>query len=269
MTGNTGIKISGSGDNTGTSYLDGVTILNKHLENIGRPGMVTGRCQNVVVQYNLSLDNAGGFVEILGNNSNCCYRYNISINDGFRVKGENGTQQEGKVLWTSGYVERGNKKHSPYNSYIYNNTIFVKEDIRSCFSFTLTTDGIFIANNIFYILGETENVSGDQDTQVEDQTQTIDNVVFTNNLYENVNILPESLSIKDSNPFIGDPIFNNPGGVEPVDYKPTNNAVIKDKGIKIEKLPGDAIGLTIGFDVETDYFGNPIKGLPDIGAIEI
>jgi nitrous oxidase accessory protein NosD len=45
-------------------------------------------CNNVVIQYNMSIDNEGGFVEILGNNHNCAYRYNISINDGSRVRGE-------------------------------------------------------------------------------------------------------------------------------------------------------------------------------------
>ena len=42
-------------------------------------------CNNVLAQYNLSVNNAGGFIEILGNNSNCTYRYNISINDGWRI----------------------------------------------------------------------------------------------------------------------------------------------------------------------------------------
>jgi hypothetical protein len=43
--------------------------------------------ENCIVQYNLSMDNAGGFVQVLGKNKNCSYRYNISINDGWRVKG--------------------------------------------------------------------------------------------------------------------------------------------------------------------------------------
>lgn len=330
MTGHTGIRIFGYGDKNGTTYLDGVTIENNYLKHIGGPGMVPGRCENVVVrgnvvdhsgssinprmhargsgiwpwtcnnvlieknrfmhargkadscgahidfncnnvvvQYNLSMDNAGGFVEILGNDHNCCYRYNISINDGFRIKGQNGAHQEGKVLWTSGYVGRGNQKTGPFNSYIYNNTIYVKEDIRSCFSFTRATVGLLIANNIFYIPGETVDVSGDQDTQVEDQSLTISKVVFTNNLYVSANILPESLIIKDSNPFIGDPLFQNAGGFEPIDYIPGNVELIKDKGIKPQKIPGDAIGITMDLDVKYDFFGNPIKELPDLGAVEI
>ena len=42
-------------------------------------------CENVVYQYNYSFNNEGGFVEILGDNINCGYRYNISINDGYRL----------------------------------------------------------------------------------------------------------------------------------------------------------------------------------------
>ena len=65
-------------------------------------------CNDVIVENNLSRNNAGGFIEILGNNYNCSYRNNISINDGHRVKGKNGAFQEGKSFWLSGY--NGNSK---------------------------------------------------------------------------------------------------------------------------------------------------------------
>ncbi len=324
MTGHTGIKLSGTGYGENINYLDSIIIRNNSLKNIGGPGMVPGRCSNVlvqgnvvdhsgsdadprmhnrgsgiwpwtcnnvlieknkfmhargkndscgahidfncnnvVVQYNLSLDNAGGFVEILGNDNNCCYRYNISIDDGFRIKGENKAQKNGHVLWTSGYVGSGNKKTGPFNSYIYNNTIYVKADILSKFDFMSTTNGVLIANNIFYIVGETK------DTSTEGDDVSIENAVFKNNLYQRVDILPESLIITDSAPIIGDPQFANAGGLNPEDYIPSNASVVKDKGIAIEKIPGDEIGLKIGLNVEIDFFGNPISGLPDMGAVEI
>lgn len=330
MTGHTGIRIFGYGDNTGNYYIDGLKIINNTLTNIGGPGMVPGRCENVlvrgnvtdhtgssvdqrmhargsgiwpwtcrnvlieknrfmhargkadscgahidfncknvVVQYNLSLDNAGGFVEILGNDSNCCYRYNVSINDGFRIKGQNGAHQEGKVLWTSGYTGSGNKRSGPINSYIYNNTVYVKGDIRTCFSFTRTARGILIANNIFYIESSTADVSDDQDTRTDNPAQTIPNVIFTNNLYQKTGILPESLPIKDSSPITGDPGFRNAGGLDPADYFPVNKTIVRNKGVKIKKIPGDSIGLVIGLKVKTDYFGNPVTGKPDLGAIEL
>ncbi len=324
MTGHTGIKISGSGSGANVNYLDSVVIRNNLLKNIGGPGMVPGRCSNVlvqgnvvnysgsaadprmhnrgsgiwpwtcnnvlieknkfmhargkndscgahidfncnnvVVQYNLSVDNAGGFVEILGNDNNCCYRYNISINDGFRTKGENKAQKDGHVLWTSGYVGNGNKKTGPFNSYIYNNTIFAKAEILSKFDFSSTTNGILIANNIFYIVGKTKDTSKNGDDA------SIDNAVFKNNLYQRADILPESLIITDTAPIIGDPQFANAGGLNPEDYIPLNAAVVKNRGIEIRKIPGDKIGLTIGLNVDVDFFGNPISGLPDFGAIEM
>ena len=66
-----------------------------------------------------------------------------------------------------------------------------------------------------------------------------------------------------------DPVFANRGGTDPSDYVPANVDAIKDKGVRIENLPGDDIGLVIGFEVESDYFGNTISGLPDIGAVEL
>ena len=35
-------------------------------------------------QYNYSEDSEGGFCEILGDNHNVAYRFNVSVNDGFR-----------------------------------------------------------------------------------------------------------------------------------------------------------------------------------------
>jgi len=223
-------------------------------------------CNNVVVQYNLSVNNSGGFVEILGNNRNCSYRYNISINDGYREQGVNGVVHDGKLLWTSGYVGR-NPRTGPFNAYIYNNTIFVKEEYDTRFSFAPTTDGLLIANNIFYILGESVDVH-DNELQKAGEN-SIQNVVFKNNLFQRTGIVPESVGITDMEPLFGDPQFNNPGGIKPEDYIPQNAEVVKDKGIKIKKLPGDEVGLVIGLAVEKDFFGNPVTGAPDLGAIEL
>lgn len=223
-------------------------------------------CNDVIVQYNLSVNNSGGFVEILGNNHNCCYRYNMSINDGYREKGVNGVVHDGKLLWTSGYSGSKQTRTGPINSYIYNNTIFVKEDYDTRFSFAPTTDGLLIANNIFYIMGESVDV---KDNEKKEDGSIIQNVVFNNNLYQRAGIVPESVSIHDSEPLFGDPRFKNPGGMNPEDYIPNNVEIIKNKGIKIEKLPGDETGLKIGLDAQKDFFGNPIQDLPDLGAIEI
>ena len=225
-------------------------------------------CSDVVVQYNLSVDNEGGFIEILGNNHNCCYRYNVSVNDGSRVKGVNGAHQEGKVLWLSGYVGK-NDRAGPFNSYIYNNTIYLKKGAKASISISPTTDGVLIANNIFHIPGKMKNVRGDQKWNKPKKGQKVTNVVYMNNLYVHNKMLPTNLGMKDSRPIIGLAEFKNAGGHKIEDYIPSNRGLIKNGGIKINQLKADRKGLYTGLEVKKDILGNPIKGLPDLGAIEI
>jgi len=226
-------------------------------------------CRDVVVQYNLSIDNEGGFVEILGNNHNCAYRYNISINDGSRQKGKDNAFQDGKILWTSGYVGRKKTKSGPYNSYIYNNTIYVGPNSRSCFSIAPSTEGLLVANNIFHIMGKTENVLGDQDARKDKMASSISRSVMRNNLFLTDSVLPENLPMKDESMIVGDVQFAKPGGFAAEDYIPRNSALVKDKGINIPLLEGDEVGLRMGLEVKEDFFGNPIIGNPDIGAVEL
>ncbi|MEX0325027.1 MAG: right-handed parallel beta-helix repeat-containing protein [Puniceicoccaceae bacterium] len=238
-------------------------------------------CRDVIVQYNLSIDNGGGFIEILGNNYNCTYRYNISINDGARVKGEpsNGpgtlaNNQDGHVIWISGYVGSGNTPVGPFNSYLYNNTVYVKGDIRSTFSVNESALGLLVANNIFYLEGPAVDITSDA---FDDYTQEmVDHIVWKNNLYQRTGIVPvfyrDSLadpSFTDSDPKYGNPLFANAGGLLAENYIPQAEELITDRGIQIQKLPDDIIGLRIGLDVAEDFFGNPVIGLPDMGAVEL
>ena len=232
-------------------------------------------CNDVIVQYNLSIDNAGGFIEILGNNRKCTYRYNISINDGSRVKGEpsNGpgtlvNNQYGHIMWISGFVGQGNTYNGPHNTYIYNNTIYVSTDILSTFSIQEWANGILIANNIFYVEGKTIDVTGDY---ADDYfISLVQRIVWKNNLYQRTGILPvfNKDMFTDTEPVIGDPQFANTGGLSALDYIPLARELIEDKGILIENIPNDPVGLEVGLQVEKDFFGNPVIGMPDIGAIE-
>ncbi len=70
-------------------------------------------------------------------------------------------------------------------------------------------------------------------------------------------ILPESLIITDIATVIGDPRFVNTGGLNPEDYIPSNAAVVKNRGIEIQKIPDNKIGITIGLKVDVDFLGNP------------
>ncbi len=129
--------------------------------------------KNITIQYCLSRENAGGFIEILGDNYNCCYRYNISINDGWRNV-EDASQSaywgwigsDGKVIGNNGCLvtlnglndQNGEKQFSgPFKSYIYNNTIVQTSSGYSTFTnpFVLelatSAKDVLIQNNLFWI----------------------------------------------------------------------------------------------------------------------
>ena len=222
-------------------------------------------CSDVVVQYNLSVDNEGGFVEILGNNHNCTYRYNISVNDGARRRGLGGAGQDGRTLWTAGWVGEGNPPDGPNDIYIYNNTIYMDAGQRAGFMFENSTDGFLVANNVFHLIGPSANLALGDDWR----DLSTDRVVWTNNLYLRSNTLPPSLPFSDANPLFGDAGFKKPGGDAITDYVPLRHHVVRDRGVAIDALPGDAVGLKVGLAVERDILGNPIVGAPDLGAIEV
>lgn len=246
---------------------------NQFLEANG-PGDSAGchidfNCRNVIVQYNFSAGNAGGFCEILGNNYNCAYRYNISVNDGHRVKGEQGAFQEGKTFWLSGYVGKNRERNGPFNSYFYNNTIYVSEDITSKVAVSKVMDGLLMANNIFYIEGASRQVKGDQYVPENSGVSQLKHVFFENNLFLRANNWPAESWLQDRKPLIGDPDFRNKGGKAILDYLPLNKLLVKDKGIRIPKIPNDSIGLSIGLHPRYDILGNSIENQPDLGAIEL
>jgi hypothetical protein len=251
-----------------------VVIQNNYFLNANGPGDSVGchidfNCNDVVVQYNFSANNAGGFCEILGNNHNCAYRYNISVNDGWRVKGQDGAFQGGKIFWLSGFVGSNQKPKGPFNSYFYNNTIYTKSEIAANFAVAKTSEGVLIANNIFCIEGESKLVAGDQYMPESIGSTPIKNYVFENNLYLTESNWPKEVLFQDRKPLIGNPQFKNKGGQKKEDYIPLNTNSIKNKGIKIPKIPGDDVGLKIGLEVKHDILGNKITGKPDLGAIEI
>ncbi|PQV48387.1 parallel beta helix pectate lyase-like protein [Jejuia pallidilutea] len=227
-------------------------------------------CDNIVLQYNISAYNAGGFCEILGNNYNCAYRYNISINDGYRIKGKNGAFQEGKILWLSGYQGGNKERKGPVNSYIYNNTIYSDSTIVSKIAIDNTSNGILIANNIFYLEGDSKAVLGDQYKPDKVSGDLAKNVFFKNNLFLNTKSWPAGVGIVDEAPIFGNPDFVNKGGIKAEDYIPKNVSLIKNKGILVKLLESDANGLIQSLELKPkkDIIGNVIKNIPSLGAIE-
>ncbi len=264
----------GRGSGLWTWGTSDVIIEKSQFQNANGPGDSAGvhidyNCRNVIVQQNFSANNAGGFCEILGNNHNCAYRYNVSVNDGARVKGKHGAFQEGKVFWLSGYAGDKSPRRGPFNTYFYNNTIYVGENIVAKVAVTSTAQGVLVANNIFCFQGRSASVEGDQNRRDVAKAATLPNVVFQNNLYLRAGNWPAQSLLQDHAPIVGDPKFRKAGGNQPADYLPQNVALIKDRGIPIHRLPQDEIGLVPGLKVTADILGRPMDAHPDIGAIEL
>jgi hypothetical protein len=226
-------------------------------------------CDNVVMQYNFSAHNAGGFCEILGNNYNCAYRYNISVDDGQRVKGKDGAFQEGKVFWLSGYQGNQRERKGPVNTYFYNNTIYVSADKVARIAIDNRSEGVLIANNIFYIAGESKVVQGDQYKPDNGEGTGLERVLFSHNLYLKADNWPSGAIIQDQAAQLGTPQFANPGGLVPAAYLPNNKALVQARGIAVPLLVGDDFGLIGGLKMTRDFLGNPVPEPPGLGAIEV
>ena len=187
----------------GTSY---AVISGNKFQNANGPADSAGchidfNCNDVIVENNLSRNNAGGFIEILGNNYNCSYRNNISINDGHRVKGKNGAFQEGKTFWLSGYIGRGQERNGPFNSYIYGNRVYVGKDITPKIAVDKASKGIYVANNVFYFENDPVMVLGDQYKPDKGGGTEIINVFFENNIFYK-NHWPKDVLIQPKNNII-------------------------------------------------------------------
>jgi hypothetical protein len=262
----------GRGSGLWTWGSENILIEKNRFTNANGPGDSAGahidyNCKNIVLQYNFSANNAGGFCEILGNNHNCSYRYNISVNDGYRVKGENSAFQEGKLFWLSGYS--GKKRIGPVNSYFYNNTMYVKSELDAKIAIDRISKGVLIANNIFHIEGNAKMVKGDQYNPEKEGNWEVSDVFFKNNLFLSNTSWPKESTLQDEKPFFGDADFINKKGFYPKDFTPRNKELIQNKGVHIKKLKNDSIGILFGISLKKDILGNDIKGLPDLGAIEI
>ncbi|MFR9634039.1 MAG: right-handed parallel beta-helix repeat-containing protein [Rikenellaceae bacterium] len=244
-------------------------------------------CKNVVYQYNVSENNAGGFCEILGDNYNCAYRYNISINDGYRTKGvlasDKGETIVGKsngsiILlspWSMIYrYDPDNPDAGPFEVYFYNNTIYSNVD-NPWISIYRHSRGILMMNNIFYSENDIKASSDEVADGAPVQEPGYYRETFKNNLFVKGK-WPEpeiSAPFADSDPVdIFDPFSaSTVGGNTIEDYKPINSKV--KGGIKIPRIEGDNIGLTIPefditLEVTKDIMGNTVDPEnPGLGAI--
>jgi len=126
------------------------------------------------VQYNYMEDCEGGFVEILGGNETSVYRFNISVNDGWRSNPN--WVNSNHTIWLSDNIG-GQDGYNSENSYIYNNTVVINRSsnpYRTAIDIQANNTRIF--NNIFYSINGSK--MGNKQVNVTDT-----NLSMTNNLF--------------------------------------------------------------------------------------
>lgn len=217
--------------------------------------------ERVVIQYCLSKNNFGGFVEILGENLDCGYRYNISIGDGTRTGAHNG-----KIFWVSDFAGSNTRKIGSKNNFIYNNTVFVpstnpvtNSPMTPDVLIRENTEDTFVYNNLIYIdSGASLSILTNNDSDLN---------FFRNNLYfGSVNIDPNTAFQHHSSEIFVDPKLINPGSSDPNDYKLQADSPAIGKGILINGSTNTSN--FIQNNGGKDYFGNSVSNSekPNIGA---
>ena len=214
--------------------------------------------ERVVIQYCLSKNNFGGFVEILGENLDSGYRYNISIGDGTRTGVHNGN-----IFWVSDFAG-ANRRIGSKNNFIYNNTVFVpstnpvtNNPMSPGILIRENTEDTFVYNNLIYVnSGASVNILINNDSDLN---------FFRNNLYFGTVNINTSFEHHSSEIFV-DPKLINPGSTDPNDYKLQADSPAIGKGILINGSSDnrDFIKNNGG----KDYFGNSVSNTekPNIGA---
>lgn len=215
---------------------------------------------NTFVQYNYMEDCEGGFVEILGGNVNAVYRFNVSVNDGWRNNPN--WKNSNHTLWINEVVPSG--KHFSDQNYIYNNTIYMDKNYATAIDMDGTNTHIY--NNIFYAINGA-NIGGKQ-------------VVIKNNdtpLYMNNNLFFGTISNNfkslDSNSVLEDPDFNQANSGTKFGYQLKSGSSAVNAGIAKQGPPIPGAGTGVFKDLTPyptkDFYGNPIdlsSGTPNIGA---
>lgn len=202
----------------------------------------------VLLQYNYSEDGEGGFAEILGNNEYSTYRFNISVNDGFRTN-------KGNTLWVTQFPH--DKPKSKY-SYIYNNSVYINKALDGTPLKTgIDIDGIntYVYNNAFYVASGAS--MGQKLLSIYDGTALdVDNNMFFGNVVN-------GFTSSDAGAVIADPQYLDNGHLTPSAYKleSTSPAIGAARAIVEPPFPnaGQGIFAHITANATQDYFGNLVN----------
>ena len=218
------------------------------------------------IQYNLMQDCEGGFVEILGGNQRAVYRFNISINDGWRVN-PNWTNSD-HTIWLNDKIG-GESGHPSYDSYIYNNTVIINKSGNDAFDTAIDINGqnTRIFNNIFYAVNGSG--IGNQQANYNDPNLMMTNNLFFGNIRNNFKTI-------DANRVEVNPDFYNEQSGDQYAFQIKASSQAIDAGaayVGDYAHPAIPVGAsTIFANVDeyptVDFFGNSLSGdsTPNIGA---
>ena len=209
--------------------------------------------ENVVFQYNYSFNNEGGFVEILGDNINCGYRYNISLNDGYR-EDPNGTawNKKGKIFWISNYCGNNTVRCPSVGTFIYNNTIYLNETLNPEIYFWPNIGDVYIYNNLIEVSQNGEIIA----TLIEND---LNELYISHNLFYNSSRIDLDSDL-ENNAFYENPMLlnlNYLGENNPEAYQIQNNSPAIGNGFLINGS-NDTINY-INHNGGRDYFGNNVS----------
>jgi len=217
--------------------------------------------KNTFVQYNFMLDCEGGFVEILGGNVNAVYRFNVSVNDGWRYNPN--WINSNHTIFISKNASAGQIKYCD-SSYIYNNTVYIDSIFSTAID--MNAKNTFIFNNIFYAKNG-GHIGGKQVAIINNGYP----LYMRNNLYYGA--VANNFKNNDTNPKIGDPNFYDGGTVNKYGYQLNVGSTAINTGVARQgpRLPGAGTGIFIKIPPypTVDFYGNPIDmsfGTPNIGA---
>jgi len=217
--------------------------------------------RNVLFQYNYSEDSEGGFCEILGDNINSTYRFNVSVNDGFR-------DFHGYTIWLSGFAGSGKDPVPSDSNFVYNNSIYL--DAPTCKpDISIFAKNSFIYNNIFHAIGgagigmEGVEINIDEGSQL-----SVANNLFFGNIADPFTKLDKSKITRQ------DPLFVNPDpivGKDGFNIQASSPVIDAGKAFPEPNFPmaGAGIFRDISPFTSTDPFGNEVyleSVLPNIGA---
>ena len=218
------------------------------------------------IQYNYMQDCEGGFVEILGGNQRAVYRFNISVNDGWRVNPNWANSDH--TIWLNDKIG-GQSGHPSYNSFIYNNTVVINKSGNDVFDTAIDINGhnTRIFNNIFYAANGSG--IGNQQGNYSDP-----NLMMTDNLF--FGDIRNNFKTLDSNRLEVNPDFYNEQSDDQYGFQINASSQAIDAGAAYTgnyahpPIPVDAS--TIFANVEeyptVDFFGHSLSGdsTPNIGA---